>query len=114
MNSFRDEALAPPYAGENGARSFRSPLRGKIRRWYLTTFRKNYVQHQLTIRQGQCSQCGACCRLVVRCPLLTSSQLCSQYHRGRPANCTCFPIDERDLRDVGGRCGYYFSTRISA
>lgn len=86
----------------------RSPLKGKLRRFWLTTFRKGYVEAQLARRQGECLQCGKCCKLMFRCIYLTRDQLCSRYHAGRPANCTSFPIDQRDLRDAGGSCGYSF------
>lgn len=89
----------------------RSPLKGKVRRWWLTTFRKEYVRRQLELRQGECNQCGACCKLMFRCFYLKRDNRCSKYHNGRPPNCTCFPIDERDLRDAGVVCGYSFPPR---
>ncbi len=89
----------------------RAPLKGKVRRLWLTWFRKGYVRSQLARRQGECLQCGDCCKLMFRCLYLTRDQLCSRYDHGRPDNCTCFPIDERDLRDVGPRCGYSFPPR---
>jgi hypothetical protein len=30
------------------------------------------------------------------------------YGLVRSANCTLFPLDERDVRDAGGACGFYF------
>ena len=85
----------------------RSPLRGKLRRIYLTTFRAGYVREQNRRRKGECRQCGSCCRLLFRCFSLTPDDLCRTYSR-RSAVCSTFPIDERDLRDVGPHCGYYF------
>ena len=89
-------------------RFIRSPLKGKIRRFWLTHFRKGYVRDQIARRQGKCLQCGDCCKLMFRCLFLTSDQRCSRYDHGRPGNCTCFPIDERD---VGVGCGYSFPPR---
>ena len=85
----------------------RSPLRGKLRRIYLTTFRPGYVREQIKNRKGECRQCGSCCRLVFLCPHLTSEALCRTYSRRSDVCCT-FPIDKRDLMDVGPHCGYYF------
>jgi hypothetical protein len=107
-------------SGETGARPspgrpvrrtvgaiLRSPLRGKLRRIYLTTFRPGYVREQIKKRKGECRQCGSCCRLVFRCFYLTPDALCRTYGH-RSAVCCTFPIDERDRQDVGPHCGYYF------
>ncbi len=83
--------------------------RGKLRRWWLTNFRPGYVAEQLARREGACKGCGRCCRLMFRCLFLTRSHRCFVYGLWRPGNCTAFPIDERDLGDVDGECGYSFS-----
>lgn len=85
----------------------RSPFRGKVRRLYLTTFRPDYVRKQIEKRKGECRQCGSCCRLVFHCFYLTTEDLCRTYS-SRCSVCSTFPIDERDLRDVGPHCGYSF------
>jgi hypothetical protein len=41
--------------------------------------------------------------------MLTRDNRCRIYNLARPANCRLFPLDPRDLRDVKGECGYYFS-----
>lgn len=84
-------------------------LRGKLRRWWLTSFRRGYVAEQLARRQGACRSCGRCCRLMYRCQFLNRSNRCFVYGIWRPRNCTAFPIDERDLADVDGQCGFSFS-----
>lgn len=84
-------------------------LLGKFRRLYLTTFRPDYVRTQMERRRGRCRQCGACCRLAYRCPYLTRDSLCRIYRSHRSASCACFPIDERDLRDLPAGCGYRFN-----
>jgi len=84
---------------------------GKLRRFYLYHFRKDYVQRQLSIRAGRCNQCGACCSLLFRCPMLTEDGRCRSYDHYRWAVCRAFPIDQRDIEDVnaiGGECGYCF------
>ncbi|GIX46288.1 MAG: hypothetical protein KatS3mg131_0499 [Candidatus Tectimicrobiota bacterium] len=86
--------------------------RGKLRRLYLITFRKGYVQAQLARRQGTCNQCGACCRLAVTCPFLHDN-LCTIYGDCQPQVCHLFPIDPRDLADVGEQCSYRFDVVTS-
>ncbi|MFO8006712.1 MAG: hypothetical protein R6V05_03155, partial [Candidatus Brocadiia bacterium] len=81
---------------------------GKLRRLWLTSFRRGYVSEQLKRRRGSCNGCGRCCELVFRCRFLTGDRRCRIYGRGRPAACRFFPVDERDLTDVGGQCGYWF------
>lgn len=86
----------------------RSPFRGKLRRIYLTTFRRGYVEKSIRERKGECLQCGRCCRLLFRCPFLSRDNRCRIYNRKRAMSCVTFPIDARDLADVSGVCGYYF------
>ncbi len=84
---------------------------GKIRRFWLTHFRKRYVDYQLTFRKGACQRCGSCCNLLFSCPMLTNRDHCLIYGICRPQSCLAFPIDQRDIDDVrarGGHCGYYF------
>lgn len=92
-------------------------LAGKVRRFYLHRFRRDFVERQLAKRQGDCGRCAACCKLLFRCPFLDESgpiALCSIHDR-RPDNCRFFPIDPRDLADRDlvdplNPCGYSFST----
>jgi hypothetical protein len=85
-----------------------SKWRGVIRRFFLNRFRKEYVKNQMGLRKGECKQCGRCCQLAFRCPFLTKAGKCLIYHKGRPMSCITFPIDRRDLDDVGSGCGYFF------
>ena len=91
-------------------------ITGKLRRFALIHFRKEYVQHQLFVRRGECRRCGACCNLLFRCPLLTKEGCCMAYGVFRPQNCKVFPVDQRDIQEVetcGGTCGYNFIKSIS-
>ena len=45
-------------------------FRGTARRFLLCQFYKPYVEKQLAKRRGSCLQCGKCCDLSVKCPLL--------------------------------------------
>jgi len=86
-------------------------FKGTVRRFFMVRFRKKYVEEQLNKRQGHCLQCGQCCELSFKCLLLKKSDdglSCRIYMKGRPLSCTLFPINEKDLGDVGNKCGYYF------
>lgn len=80
-----------------------------VRRFWLNKFRRKHVTNQLLKRKGDCHQCGRCCSLIFRCPFLTREGRCFIYHNGRPQQCRTFPIDKRDIAEVNGTCGYYFS-----
>jgi hypothetical protein len=88
---------------------------GKIRRVYYWTVRKEYILRSHARRRGECVRCGACCKLMFRCPWLDESgalPVCVR-HETRPMNCRVYPIDEADLadRDVimpDKKCGYSF------
>jgi len=95
---------------------FLGHVSGKIRRFCLVHFRKDYVKRQLDLRQGECRQCGTCCNLLNTCPMLTSGGRCFAYGTCRPQVCKVFPIDERDIAEVkmcGRSCGFYFAKGIS-
>lgn len=90
--------------------------RGKLRRLGLVHFRKEYVQRQISVRQGDCHQCGTCCNLLFTCPLLTKQGRCLVYGTCRPQSCKAFPIDQRDIDEVklcGAQCGYRFNREDS-
>lgn len=75
---------------------------GKVRRFCLATLRPRLVRRKTERREGECTRCGACCRLVYRCPALyydSDGQAGCRYHQLRPMNCRVFPIDERDIAD---------------
>ena len=91
-------------------------LAGKVRRFGLIHFRRQYVQSQLLVRKGDCRQCGTCCNLLFTCPMLTKQGKCLVYGSCRPQNCKVFPIDQRDTEEVslcGGSCGYHFELEDS-
>lgn len=90
--------------------------RGKLKRFLLVYFNKEYVRRQLSTRQGTCRQCGACCKLLFTCPMLTKQDRCLVYGTCRPHACRVFPIDQRDIEEVklcGVQCGYHFNTACS-
>lgn len=88
---------------------------GKMRRALLVTLRKDRVREMLERRRGECARCGACCKLLFRCPSYDESDgtpRCLTYN-DRPGACGLFPLNEKDLRDRNivlpdRKCGYYF------
>ena len=91
---------------------------GKVRRFYLSHFRRAYVRESLARRVGQCDRTGACCHLMFTCPLLdtASDPVRCRVHEIKPKVCRLFPIDERDLRDrdilsPDAPCGFSFVPR---
>lgn len=83
----------------------------KARRFYLGTFRQDYVARSIEAnRQGECHRCGACCELVYKCPFLgrDSQKLpyCRIYGDLRPGSCRNYPFDAVDSEIE--RCGFKF------
>lgn len=89
---------------------------GKIRRAFLIAFRKKAVEESLSLRRGACSRCGACCKILFKCPAYDDSNgepKCLVYN-DRPGVCGLFPLDPRDLRDRDlvmpeKKCGFWFA-----
>ena len=89
-------------------------LGNKIRRLFLCSLKPEVIEQKIQHRDGECVQCGMCCKLVFKCPFLGGSEenpRCMVY-AGRPKPCVAFPIDERDLADVNFRCGYTFDKKV--
>lgn len=84
----------------------------KIKRHIYIYLFRGRVQKQLELREGNCLQCGRCCKLVFRCPMLvgeTPHSRCRIYNH-RSKVCMQFPISEEDLMDVNYQCGHSFRT----
>lgn len=90
--------------------------RGKVRRWILLTLFRRRTARDMARRRNACARCGACCKLVYRCPAFddsTGRPGCTIYG-DRPAVCGLFPLNEKDLadRDIvlpAVPCGFSFS-----
>ena len=88
---------------------------GKVRRLLLTNIFRRRAAGDLARRRGACTNCGACCQLLLRCPAFKPTPTggwCTIYN-DRPGVCAVFPINEKDLRDrdiimPGRSCGFYF------
>jgi len=77
-------------------------LLGTPRRLLWNVLRPGYVRVSLAQRSGECRRCGACCQLVWRCRYFHDDDglpSCRLYARYRPANCSKFPLDYRDIAD---------------
>lgn len=86
----------------------------KWRRFFLGTFRKDYVEQVIQeTRQGECHRCGLCCELIYKCPFLgrdaQSLPYCRVYGDLRPANCSNYPMDAKDSEI--DTCGYTFKPK---
>ena len=85
-------------------------LRGKMRRAVVGTMLSEEDRAGIAgARQGECSRCGACCKILFKCPFLTEERgefTCSVYAH-RPPSCRLFPMVPSDLREVEG-CAFRF------
>jgi Fe-S-cluster containining protein len=86
--------------------------RGKIRRFIEGKRRTpEETEALLARRKGDCNRCGACCKIVFRCPFLgTDAQggyICRIYEY-RFTQCRLFPMHEKDLLELEEKCSYTF------
>jgi hypothetical protein len=84
----------------------------KINRHIYIYLFSERVKKQLELREGKCLQCGRCCKLLFRCPMLVGEiphSRCRIYNR-RSKVCMQFPISEEDLMNVNYQCGHSFRT----
>jgi hypothetical protein len=93
-------------------RGLLSQILRKLRRFYLGSFRPDYVQKSIAeTRTGDCHRCGLCCELIYKCPFLgrDSQNLpyCRIYGDLRPANCRNYPFDKVDAEI--DQCGFRFN-----
>jgi hypothetical protein len=107
------QAVTTWYQTRVGHRTFIGQLLRKLRRMYLGTFRKEYIQKTIAeTRTGDCHRCGACCELILRCPFLgrdsTNLPYCRVYGELRPANCRNYPFDKTDSEI--DQCGFKFKS----
>src|ERR1041385_1199881 len=90
-----------------------------LRRMVLPQILPDEVLHRwLAYRKGQCTRCGACCRVQFECPFMIKDDgpyvtHCRIYQtESAPKACHNFPLDPFDLhmlqREVGHMCSYYF------
>jgi Fe-S-cluster containining protein len=86
-------------------------LRGKARRFIQAKFMTQDTEALLAKRQGDCNRCGACCKILFRCPFLgtdAEGQYTCQIYDKRFAQCRLFPLHAKDLLDLEEECSYTF------
>src|SRR5688572_2801686 len=93
-------------------RSFLGQFLRKCRRFYLGTFRPEYIEKAIAeTRKGECHRCGLCCELIYKCPFLGKDSqnlsYCRIYGDLRPTNCHSYPFDVTDAEI--DQCGYKFN-----
>ena len=83
-------------------------LRGKLRRYVQANLIKQDHEALLARRQGECNRCGACCKILFRCPFLGTDAegqyTCSVYEK-RFAQCRLYPLHAAEMHPLppGGR-----------
>ena len=88
-------------------------LRGKTRRFIQASVLRQDATPLLARRQGDCNRCGACCKILFKCPFLASDgegQYTCRIYEKRFAQCRLFPLHAQELREVEGQCSYTFET----
>ena len=85
-------------------------IRGKLRRFIRSNVYTEKNEELLARRRGECTRCGACCKILLKCPFLDEANgeySCSIYGQ-HFAQCQIFPLVPQDLKEIGEECGYYF------
>jgi Fe-S-cluster containining protein len=89
---------------------------GKVRRFIRANIYKKENEKLLGRRQGECTRCGACCKILFKCPFLIEDTLkepgrvlysCSIYGK-YPNQCQLYPLVPKDLEEIEESCGYTF------
>ena len=88
---------------------------GKVRRFIRANIYTRKNEQLLSRREGECTRCGACCKILYRCPFLIEESnsnkpvySCAIY--GRHFNqCRIYPLVPADLEEVEEPCGYTFT-----
>jgi hypothetical protein len=84
--------------------------RGKVRRFLQAKVLKQDTAPLLARREGECNRCGACCKILFRCPFLgedKDGQYTCRIYEQRFEQCKLFPLHPADLREVA-ECSYTF------
>ena len=86
-------------------------LRGKARRFVQSSVLREDTDSLLAKRSGECNRCGACCKILFRCPFLGTDdegQYTCRIYSTRFSQCRLFPLRAADLRELGEECSYTF------
>ena len=86
-------------------------LKGKTRRFVQASLLRQDPEPLLAKRRGECNRCGACCKILFRCPFLgtdAEGQYTCRIYEKRFAQCRLYPLRANDLRELEGQCSYTF------
>ena len=85
---------------------------GKVRRFVRANIHTSQNDVLLSRRQGECTRCGACCKILFRCPFLIEEPgniySCGIYG-SRFNQCRIFPLAPKDLEEIEEPCGFSFA-----
>ena len=89
---------------------------GKVRRFIRANLYTKENPALLARRHGECTRCGACCKILFKCPFLveetgkeTGQVLYSCAIYGKyPNQCQLYPLLPKDLEEIEEPCGYTF------
>lgn len=87
-------------------------VRGKVRRFVQSNLLTQDVDALLARRQGECNRCGACCKILFRCPFLGTDgdgQFTCRIYDKRFAQCRLFPLHAKDLLELEEQCSFSFA-----
>jgi len=87
-------------------------VRGKARRFVQANVLREDTDALLTRRRGECNRCGACCKILFRCPFLSTDsegQYTCRIYDKRFAQCRLFPLHASDLSELEDQCSYSFA-----
>jgi Fe-S-cluster containining protein len=91
-------------------------LRGKTRRFVQTSLLRRDHTALLSKRHGECNRCGACCKILFRCPFLgtdAEGQYICRIYAKRFASCRVYPLHAGELREIEGECSYTFEAEAA-
>jgi hypothetical protein len=91
-------------------------LRGKTRRFIQSSVLRKDPAPLLAQRSGDCNRCGACCKILFRCPFLgtdAEGQYTCRIYEKRFAQCRLFPLHAGDLLELQGECSCTFEAEPS-
>jgi hypothetical protein len=91
-------------------------LRGKTRRFVQSTLLRQDAASLLAKRRGDCNRCGACCKILFRCPFLATDaegHYTCRIYEYRFAQCRLYPLHSADLRELAEQCSYSFEAETS-
>ena len=92
-------------------------LRGKARRFVQATLARQDTDALVAKRHGECNRCGACCKILFKCPFLgtdAEGQYTCRIYEKRFAQCRLYPLRAADLRELEGQCSYTFAAESAS